>query len=110
MDDQDYHKNTLLHFAHSDYFSELIINTKNVDVQNIHGETALFTRHKPSADDLTILLERISDVSHVSKAGLTTLHNALLAGNPRLVKTLLQEHADKLGNYDDIILLEANNC
>jgi ankyrin repeat protein len=96
-DDTDNHKNTLLHISRSCYFCHLAKST-NVNAENVHGETALFTCSNPTTEDLACLFEKNANVTHVSKAGLTPLHNALLTKNRVLLLTLLQDHVAKLGN------------
>jgi ankyrin repeat protein len=99
LDDTDDHKNTLIHISHSYYFCHLAKST-NVNAENVHGETALFTCSTPTAEDLDCLFEQNANVTHVSKAGLTPLHNALLTKNRVLLLKLLQDHIAKLGNYN----------
>jgi ankyrin repeat protein len=95
LDDTDDHKNTLIHISHSYYFCHLAKST-NVNAENVHGETALFTCSTPTAEDLDCLFEQNANVTHVSKAGLTPLHNALLTKNRVLLLKLLQDHIAKL--------------
>lgn len=100
---RDDHGNTLLHITHSQYLEDLCRVYKDVNVQNVHGETPLFTRHSSTEMDLTCLLRRYADVTHVSKAGLTTLNNALLTGNRSLAIDLLKDHHDKLGMFVQVL-------